>query len=231
MLTNHLPFQRPLALHSTSSPPSFEHYFIGDERQAEIITHMKYAINHPKGIIVHGMKGSGKTHLLKSFALNAHGAIFISGCKSMVSPDAIEETECQWVIIDDCNQYFSHPTWEKALFKRLSQNHTHAKLLLSIQAHTDLMKITLPDLRSRLQTFLSLECPALNDEQLEKALVWLCMKNGFDLNAKTCLWIQTHLSRDPHFLFPLIKKTIEHCASIKQNPSVPLIKKIINEAF
>lgn len=225
------PFQRPLDLQMHQYQMRFDDFFIATDKQKEIINTIKKLIQKPRGLVLTGRSSAGKTHLLKSFAYMENQTLFIPAKKPIFSPEIIENTENRWLVIDDCHHYFSHPTWEAALFKRLSQNPSEAKLIISVCERKNLEQIKLPDLKSRLQALLWMDLPILTHEQCHNALVWLCAQSGFKLGEKTIHWINTNLNRDNGFLFSLIKKAIEICASKKQNPSIHLIKDTLNEFF
>jgi chromosomal replication initiation ATPase DnaA len=175
----------------------------------------------PNITCIYGPKGSGKTHLAHIWQIKASAyKITLRDLEQFSYRDLAES-----YLIDDIEQLLINEHNLLHFINYVIEN----KRFLLITARTKLHNLTIhtPDLRSRLQSFITYEIMPPNEELIEQMLVKSFSDLQILVNEEVIKFLTTHIDRS----YEAVKHTIELLdkVSLSQNKkiTIPLVKKAL----
>ena len=118
--------------------------------------------------------------------------------------------------------------WEEAFFNLVEGcMKENCKLFLTADRVAKLLKIKLPDLKSRLLAFTALEVPEIKEEEKASALKEEASRRGIDLGNKEVRYILTHTSRSLSDLLRLLSDLDSFSLEKQRKLTIVLIKELL----
>lgn len=189
----------------------------------------------PGLIYLWGSKGSGCSHLLQaatheSRSLNGT-AVYLLAEDLLDSPTKVLDNlqGLELVCIDNFDKIAGNSEWETALFhlynRLMAQN---AKLVVAAESSPRSLDIKLSDLKTRLQSGLTLRLDPLNDYEKMEVLQFRAQLRGMELPEKVAHYILSHSSREMVFLIDLLDKLDTEGVRVKkQKLTIPFVKDVL----
>ena len=182
-------------------------------------------------IFLWGEGSPGLTHLLQ--AACHHGAeaglsVFYLSFKERdhLAPDIIEGLESLDIIcLDDVDAVAGHADWEASLFTLFNKiRDARRTLILSSRLTPANLPIALPDLKSRLQSGLTLQVHELDDRQKRDALIMRAGLRGIDMSTGVADYVLSRAERGLPALLNVLDRLDENTIKQKRLLTIPLVK-------
>lgn len=228
-----LPPQLSLPFHFVESK-SFLNFVTHNNE--EIISSLKGAIlgRGEWFIYLHGMAGTGKSHLLQA-ACRLAGDNGIASTYlpfSMIqhfSPDLLEGLEnLSFVALDDIDLIAGDSVWEEAVFHLFNRIRDRRNaLVVTASAPPKEIGVQLPDLVSRLGWGVTYGLHDLNDEDKLTILLDRAHQRGLDLPSDIGHYLLTHYARD----LPTLIDILNHLDSLSLSSRQKITKHFIRETL
>lgn len=227
--------QHPLQF-DYDTPYRFSHFFAGSNQ--ELIQQLQAcAIGQgEQQIYFWGGQGQGKSHLLQACCQNAHlqqrsHFYLLLMPQSLPDPEILSGLEnYELVCIDNIEALCGIKEWEHALFKFYNQHHElNNNLIMASSIPATSLNIALSDLKTRLNWGLSLKIKPLTDEQRITALSMKAQIMGLEFTPRTANYLLTRCARDLPTLWDFLDKIDHATLSAQRKPTIPLIRKILQE--
>ncbi|MDF1643765.1 MAG: DnaA regulatory inactivator Hda [Pseudomonadales bacterium] len=188
-------------------------------------------------IYLWGPKGSGCSHLLQAATHESRSldgsAVYLLAEDLLDSPTKVLDNlqGLELVCIDNFNKIVGNSEWETALFhlynRLMAQN---AKLVVAAESAPRALEIKLSDLKTRLQSGLTLRLDPLNDYEKMEVLQFRAQLRGMELSEKVAHYILSHSSREMVFLIDLLAKLdTEGVRLRKKKLTIPFVKDVLEE--
>ncbi len=195
------------------------------------------ALNHTgeQFIYLWGAEGCGKSHLLQAccqYLGTQESNIYLPlNTLKTWDPTILRDLETHRLFcIDQLDAITGIPAWEEALFHlynriRDSKQSTLIMAGLTPPQHTH---ISLPDLKSRLSSGLTMHVQDLNDADKAQTLSLEAHRRGFTLSESVAQFLVNRSARNMHDLHALLDK-LDHASLVAQRKiTIPFIKTILN---
>jgi DnaA family protein len=175
-------------------------------------------------VYVWGETGSGKSHLLQAcvhaYAGRGRTALYCAG--------EVPEDSAEMVAIDDVEQLDEAGQIRMFnLFNRMREEHG---ILLIGGSAAPLHLALRDDLRSRLGWGLIYQLHALNDDEKCAALRQHAHDRGFMLSEEVVRYLLRHVRRDLPGLVAILNALDFHSLRLQRQPSIPMLKEILQDA-
>lgn len=213
----------------------FENYFTSPQN-LQLLNGLQRLSADQRGNFIYlwGAESSGKSHLLQALCHQAEIDGKVSFYLSLkdaqyISPEIFEDSHrFDMVCLDDLEFVAGLATWEQALFNLFNQlKESGTPLVMSANASANDLKLTLPDLKSRLQSMLVFNLVSLTDEQKKQALQYRASKRGFELPDSVAAYILARAGRGFAELMNLLD-TLDSISLVQQRKlTIPLIKSTL----
>ncbi len=188
-----------------------------------------------KMIAVYGDPGCGKTHLAHIWQEKT-GARFLtpSDLLTLNPHDALDEAPA--IILDDADSLFqkdkvhdvgSMENWVFHFYNLVKEKGIDL-LLCSLQPPTQ-WAITLPDLRSRLTTILSVAVHPPDEEALKAVLFKLCSEYGMTLSSGVGEYILRRIERSFDHVRSLVAALDHHTLSQHRQLTLGLVREVLGK--
>jgi DnaA family protein len=183
-------------------------------------------------VYLHGLSGTGKSHLLQALCAARPGSAYFP-LKELVSlgSGVLEgAASLPLLALDDVQHVAADPAWERALFG-LYNERMQRGLGLAIAAAmpaTDL-PLQLPDLRSRLAAMAHFALRPLDEMQQREALRRRAQARGIMLPEETLTFLQRHFARDMGQLCALLDRLDAASMAQQRRVTVPFIREVLGE--
>ncbi|WGE88971.1 DnaA regulatory inactivator Hda [Actinobacillus arthritidis] len=189
-----------------------------------------------------GGKSSGKSHLLKAvsnhYLLNQQTSSYIPLEKSQYfSPMVLDNAnQLDVICLDDIQAIVGNEEWELAIFdlfnlireqQSLFGNGHKTLLLISADCPPNQLKVSLPDLRSRLTWGEVYHLYDLNDEQKRTILQRRAYQKGMDLSDEVANFLLKRLDRDLQTLSTELDRLDRASLQAQRKLTVPFVKEIL----
>lgn len=186
---------------------------------------------------ISGAKESGKTHLASAaihfaerlgrsvgyFAMNdiaesddAHDALF----------EALNDFDL--LVLENVDRWLTAGKREQSLFNLFNQfKLSGQQLVLTARTSPANLNISLPDLKSRLQSGISLSLQALSDEEKQQMLQNAANERGFSMSDEVSAYIIRRSGRNMGQLFTVLDRLDRASLEEKRRLTVPFVKKVL----
>jgi DnaA-homolog protein len=220
---------------------TFDNFWIGDNR--ELVDYLRTFSSAPTSpteqfVYLWGSRYSGRSHLLHACCSEANHqerSCFYLSLQNInkLNPQILENLETtSLVCLDDIQSIINLPEWEEAIFKLFNGLWENKKqLIVAANIAPLLLPITLPDLKSRLASGLSLPIIPLTDEQKLAALQMRAKKRGLHFPESVGKYLLNRYARDTKNLFAVLDK-LDKASLISQHKlTVPFIKTVLKNGY
>lgn len=186
-------------------------------------------------IYIHGLAGSGRSHLLQSACHMAEG----KGCSSLYLPmediasmpaaEVLEGIEhLSLICIDDVDAIASNAQWEEALFHFINRARMlNTKLLFSASNSPSNIGIELADLRSRLGWGLVFQIQPLVESDLAAAMKLRASGRGLMLSDEVVNYIFSRSTRNISSLLELLDTLDQASMAEQRKLSIPFVRQYL----
>ena len=180
-----------------------------------------------------GEKSVGKTHLLLAASEYKELRAFYLPLSELVlsaSPKILESLEfLDLLCIDGLDAIAGLADWQEAVFHCFNRLQlSGCKLLISAQANPANIKLTLPDLRSRMGTALVYQLESLDDAGKREALILQAQSRGLELSEEVANYLMRHYSRDMSLLMALLLELDKASMAAQRRLTIPFIRPFLN---
>ena len=182
-------------------------------------------------IFLWGEGSPGLTHLLQSAchhgARSGLSAFYLSlKERDHLAPDIIEGLESLDIIcLDDVDAVAGLADWEASLFTLFNRiKDARRTLILSSRLTPANLPIALPDLKSRLQSGLTLQVHELDDKQKRDALIMRAGLRGIDMSTGVADYVLSRAERGLPALLNVLDRLDESTIKQKRLLTIPLVK-------
>jgi DnaA family protein len=186
----------------------------------------------PTCIWVHGVSGTGKTHLLQASCAAAQPgrAAYVPLRESTGFDAELLSGYGQFALVclDDAEVIAGRPAWEQALF-RLHQelDEQGGRLVVSGAAPPAQLGFKLRDLASRLNGGLVLTLHALDETEQIKALQLRAQLRGFELPEDTAQFLLRRIPRTMAKLYAFLDELDEASLVAQRRLTIPFVKQVM----
>lgn len=215
---------------------TFANYFSGPNLEAVKTLH-DVTDHSEKFIYLWGNSATGKTHLLHAAcrlsALQGKAPAYLSLTQAQhISQELLEGLEqLALICIDDIQAIAGQPIWETALFHLHNRiRETGARLLITGNASPSNLRLTMPDLSSRLMGGLVLQLHVLDDEGKLLALQLRAQGRGIELPEDVARFLLRRYSRDMPALFELLQRLDQASLITQRKLTIPFVRELMKVA-
>jgi chromosomal replication initiation ATPase DnaA len=184
------------------------------------------------GLILNGLSGSGKTHLLNLWLAKSGGRLVTTSELITRSSESLTATTCA-LALDDVDTLAGDAAAEESLFhlynhlKAINVASGQGSLLLTLSSGAGRAGFVLPDLRSRLLTLPVANLGAPDDALLSALIVKQFRDRQVALDAGVVDYVASHAARDAASIRDLVER-LDHAALAQgKRVSVALARKIL----
>jgi DnaA regulatory inactivator Hda len=189
-----------------------------------------------KMIAIYGEPGCGKTHLAHIWQ-GKTGARFLTlnDIPDLPPHDALGEASA--IVLDDADALFQkeaspadatlRENWMFHFYNLVKEKGADL-LLCSLQPPTQ-WTVTLPDLRSRLATILSIAVNPPDEEALKAVLFKLCSERGMTLSVEVGEYILRRVERSFDRVRSLVAALDHHALSQHRQLTLGLVREVLTE--
>lgn len=189
----------------------------------------------PLRAFLHGPGGAGRTHLLQACCrlAEARGEAFVYLPLAELRGAPAEEVlsgldACSLVCLDDLDAVQGAPDWEEALFHLFNTLHAAgASLIVSARLPPSTLPVSLPDLRSRLQSMLVLPLALPDDEALLAVLVLRARGRGMTLETEVARYILSRATRSMAGMMSVLDVLDAQSLSAGRRLSIPFVREAL----
>ncbi|MGH8476455.1 MAG: DnaA regulatory inactivator Hda [Methylococcales bacterium] len=216
---------------------NFDAYFEGPNRQiVESLKALARKQSPDPFLYIQGDPGFGKSHLLQATC----GAASRLDCRVFYLPLRDDQTmnptildgleSYRLVCFDDIDSIAGKPDWETAFFHFFNRHREQSNyLLVSARLSPNKLPIALSDLRSRLQSALTLVIQELADPDKLEALTLKAKNLGFHLPKPVGRFLLSRYPRDLPTLWKILA-TLDYASLSEQRKlTIPFLKSHLPE--
>ena len=177
-----------------------------------------------------GRSGSGRSHLLAAAgdAAETAGSSFAyipfdeAGALSPAVLDGLEA--CRLVCLDDVGLVAGDATWEEALFHLYNRlRDAGSRLLVSAACSPGELRVSLPDLKSRLSWGITFHLQALDDEGKRTLLRQQAAERGLELSTEAADYLLARCPRDTRALVRLVDRLDAAAMAEQRRLTIPFL--------
>jgi DnaA family protein len=188
----------------------------------------------PPCIFLQGGPGTGKSHLLQAVCAQIasrqlRGAYLPLEEVSHMGPELLSGWgELDVVCIDDVERVAGDAAWNRALFALHQQLEEHrGRLLVASSLAPGALRMTLPDLASRLAGGIVLTLHALSETEQIGALQLHAQLRGFELPEETATFMLRRLPRDMATLCRVLDELDEASLIAQRRLTVRFVNEVL----
>ncbi len=215
---------------SLKDEATFENFYAG--RNHELIATLKQAIKGVGEQIIYfyGAGGDGRTHLLQAACHEVPRSVYLPLSQLIdLSPEILEELETlDLICVDDVDKIAGRANWEEAFFHLFNRARDAGKcLIVSANVPPKALKITLPDMVSRLTWGIVYQCHPLTDDEKLAALIMRADRWGMTLPEEVGRFILSHCPRHMSTLFAAMDALDKASLAAQRKLTIPFVKTIL----
>lgn len=213
---------------------TFANYYSGHNQQ--VITELKKTAmgQGERMIYLCGTSGEGCTHLLQACCHEANqhhlSSVYLPlSHLSELSPAIFEGLETLDVIcLDDIHKMAGHAEWEEAFFHAYNRIFDAGKrLIITANVMPKALKLSLPDLVSRLSWGVTFQLYPLTDEEKLHVLVMRSERRGMSLSEEVGKFILNHCPRRMTTLFAALDVLDKVSLAAQRKLTIPFVKAVL----
>jgi DnaA family protein len=219
---------------SLKQTASLDNYISGDNVQT--LSEVKSCTQARNGAYLYlwGAKYTGKTHIATAAARMADGnglaTAFVPLSKAEVlAPEMLDDIEqMDLLCLDDIQDISGDKAWENALFNLFNRARDHgANLIITSDCGPSSLKITLPDLVSRLASGISYRLAPLDDTSKMELLISRANERGMELTQETASYILKNFSRNTGTLLEFLDQLDQTSLAAQRKLTIPFVRSLI----
>lgn len=181
-------------------------------------------------ILIAGVSGSGKTHLLQAICRHTDDAIYLPlAMIDELSPDIFENlAKRPLVCLDDIQAIAGDADMELALFTLINElKEKGSSFVFTTENKLDQTEFELKDLVSRLSACAHYYLEMPGDGHKTIFLQDEARRRGVQMNSEVASWILTHTPRDMANLISLMNRLDQESLRSQRKITIPFIKQVI----
>ncbi len=185
----------------------------------------------PQFIYLYGNKGSGKSHLLEAFtieALKQQKRILFLPLRTLLKEKTYlkDWPEFDAVLIDDIE--YLNPELQPDMCHQFNELQSRGTtLIVTSSAPPAALDFNLPDLKSRMESGLSLKIESLKEDELKTALMMHAAHMGLALDDKIYEFLLKRLERNLGTLTQSLKKIADYSLITRRPVTTAMIKEVL----
>ena len=234
MTLKEIPHQLPLHV-SFREDAVFEDFLPGNNAVAIGTLRQALAKLSDHLVFLWGAPGTGVSHLLQAAVhdLQNQGlsALYLplSECLAY-GPEAIEGLDdLDAIAFDDLDLINDHAQWQEALFHFYNRMQDRGKLILIGGLCSPLhLGLSLPDLKSRLSSGLTLQLVSMGDEERIEWLVWKGRRRGLVIETDVAEFIIHRHNRNMQQMVATFDRLDSASLAEKRRLTIPFIKQVLD---
>jgi chromosomal replication initiation ATPase DnaA len=181
------------------------------------------------GLILTGLSGSGKTHLLNLWLTKSSGKL-VTPQDLTEKPPALLTAETYAVALDNANSFAGNARAEESLFHLYNHvKDNKGSLLLTMTRGAGQAGFVLPDLRSRLLTLPATALNAPDDLLLEALIVKQFRDRQIALDVGVVSYLVSHAARDAASIRDLVEKLDLAALAEGRKITTSLARKVLGD--
>lgn len=181
-------------------------------------------------LYLHGVAGTGKSHLLQSICAATTGAAYLPLSQLLaLGPDVLEGAAARPVVaVDELEAVMGSSGWERALFVLYNEClSSGTRLAVAAAVPATELATGLPDLRSRLAAMPHFGLRPLDEVQQGEALKLRAAQRGIELPDETIVYLRRRFVRDMAQLHGLLDRLDLASLQEQRRLTVPFIREIL----
>ncbi len=186
-----------------------------------------FTMSNERLCLLHGVAGSGKTHLLQALCHHIEHAVYLPLRQLLdYGPATLEGLgSFPLLVIDDVQVVAGDAAWELKLFELFNAIHAGTgHLCLAADKPAAQLPLQLADLRSRLQLCVPFEVHALDDAGKAEVLRQNAAQRGLELKDDAAHYILLHSARGMHELLAVLDRLDHQSLAEQRRLTLPFIK-------
>ena len=223
----------------------FEHFHAGTNAVAVAAVHKLALEPGAAWVYLHGVRGSGRTHLLMAAcqAATAHGGDGTPGAggrRAQYLPlaglaDPVTALRgsagSELLALDDVDAIAGNVEAEYALFELYNRVRAEGNALLFAGADSpQQLALGLPDLRSRLGACTQFTLKPLDDAERRDVLKQQAAARGIQLDDSVLDWLFARYARDLGALLGLLDKLDQASLAAQRRITIPFLRDVLHDA-
>jgi DnaA family protein len=184
-------------------------------------------------LYLHGVAGTGRTHLLQAICAAVPGAGYFPLQRLReLGPAVLDGVAALPVVaLDDLDAVAGSAEWEQRLFALYNEcAGGGARLAVAAAVPAGDLPLLLPDLASRLAAMPHYALRPLDELQQREALQLRAAQRGFELPADTLLYLQRRFARDMGSLNRLLDQLDLASLEEQRRLTLPFIRRVLGES-
>jgi len=186
----------------------------------------------PMLLYLHGLEGSGKSHLLQAICADVPGSAYLPLTRLReLEPGMLQGMDAlPLVALDDPETIAGAAEWERGLFSLYNacqSSGTHLAVAAGVPAID--LPLELPDLRSRLAAMPHYALKPLDEAQQREALAARAAARGLQLPEETLHYLQRRFARDMASLYALLERLDAASLEAQRPLTVPFIRRVLGD--
>lgn len=183
-------------------------------------------------LYLHGIEGSGKSHLLQAICAAVPGAAYVPlGELRNIDAEALEGLAgLPLLAIDDLDAIAGQDDWERRLFTLFNDCAVaHVRLVAAAREPATGLPLRLPDLRSRLASMPHFALRPLDEAGQREALRARAAARGIEIPDDTLQYLQRRFARDMGSLYGLLERLDAASLEAQRSLTVPFIRRVLGD--
>lgn len=215
---------------------TFENFFVSSSNH-QLLQFLRadLAMLPERNLCLWGSNSVGKTHMLQAMchtcAATDKPSIYLpmKECLEM-GPDILEGLEhLALICLDDIDEVLGIPKWEQALFNLYNRaRETGAATLITGNVAPKHLSVSLPDLRSRLQSAMVFQLHSLNDPEKASMIKMRATHMGIELPDSVVDFVLQRSDRGVSALLDVLHQLDRQSLELKRRITIPLVKQTMN---
>lgn len=209
---------------------TLERFVAGNNQELIDILQTLGSDNKVRMIVITGLSGSGKTHLLQAACRQVDHAIYLP-LKDLPELDSgVFEAlgASPLVCLDDLQALAGSEQMQLALFSLINELKENSRsFVFSLDQPINQAGFILKDLVSRLQGCVHYHLETPQDRHKADFLQADAQRRGLELTDEVVSWILTHTPRDMPNLVSLMNRLDQESLRSQRRPTIPFIKQIL----